>query len=139
MWTKAHGADFGSVLWDLRAAAEEAEHYSHAPGSQGAREKPERLVGQPGLPRVSCPHPYLARDGKRQVTRTLTLTMEVTAECSLIRHTTCVSFLDGVSMPGEDGDLRPRTTQAAPPGLHTLLQLCNLVSWISARVKSRWA
>jgi hypothetical protein len=136
--TKAHGADLGSVLWDLRAAAEEAEHYNHAPGSQGAREKPERLVGQPGLPRAFCPRPYLVQNGKRQVTRTLTLTPEVTTECSLIRHTT-VSFPDGVSMRGADGDLRPRTTRAAPPSLHTLLQLCGLVSWISAGVKSRWA
>lgn len=134
MRTKAHGADFGSVLWALRAAAEEAEHYSHAPGSQGAREKPERLVGQPGLFRASCPRPCLARDGKRQVTPTLTLTLEGTTECSLIRHTTRVSFPDGVSMRGAEGDLRPRTTQAAPPSLH-ILQQCRLVSWISAGVK----
>lgn len=116
--------------------SEEAEHYSHAPGSQGAREKPERLVGQPGLPRASCPRPCLAR--KRQVTPTLTLTPEVTTKCSLIRHTTRISFPDRVSMRGADGDLRPRTAQAAPPSLHTL-QLCGLVSWISAEVKSRWA
>lgn len=138
MWTKAHEADFGSLLWNLRAAAEEAEHYSHAPGSQGAREKPERLVGQPGLPRASCPRSYLARNGKRQVTLTLTLTPEVSHYRGLLNQA-YNSFLDGVSMRGADGNLRPRTTQAAPPILHTLLQLCGLVSWISAGVKSRWA
>lgn len=113
MRTKAHGADFGSVLWYLRAAAEEAEHYSHAPESQGARKEPERLVGQPGLPWASCPRLYLARDGKRQVIPTLTRTPEVTRVLLNQAHKR-VSFPDGVSMRGANGSV---------PGPHKLLLL----------------
>lgn len=70
------------------------------------------------------------------MTQTLTLTLEAGTEGSSVRHTAQVSFPDAIAMRGVFGDLRLRTAQAVPP---ILLQLCGLLSWISAGVKSRWA
>lgn len=58
-------SQFGSVI-SLSAAAEKAEHYSHAPRSPRYEGETRKAGGTVKLPRASCPHPYLARD--REVT-----------------------------------------------------------------------